>query len=67
MPNLDPWINQSEYDQRISTAESTKLEKHLQFVCSNYDRTLVSLRRGTVYIQAWKYLLLLLLFVLKFK
>ncbi len=29
MPNLDPWINQSEYDQRISTAESTKLEKHL--------------------------------------
>jgi len=50
MPNLDPWINQSEYDQRISTAESTKLEKHLQFVCSNYDRTLVSLRRGTVYI-----------------
>ncbi len=29
MPNLDPWINQSEYYQRISTAESTKLEKHL--------------------------------------
>ena len=29
MPNLDPWLNQSEYDQRISTAESTKLEKHL--------------------------------------
>jgi hypothetical protein len=29
LPNLDPWINQSEYYQRISTAESTKLEKHL--------------------------------------
>ena len=29
MPNLDPWINQSEYHQRISTAESIKLEKHL--------------------------------------
>jgi ubiquitin C-terminal hydrolase len=29
MPNLDSWLNQSEYDQRISTAESTKLEKHL--------------------------------------
>ncbi len=28
MPNLDPWINQSEYDQRISTVERTKLEKH---------------------------------------
>jgi hypothetical protein len=29
MPNLDPWLNQNEYDQRISTAENTKLEKHL--------------------------------------
>ena len=29
MPNLDPWLNQNEYHQRISTAESIKLEKHL--------------------------------------
>ena len=29
MSNLDQWLNQSEYDQRISTAESSKLEKHL--------------------------------------
>ena len=29
MSNLDQWLKQSEYDQRISTAESSKLEKHL--------------------------------------
>ena len=29
MPNPNPWLCQSEYDQRISSAESTKLEKYL--------------------------------------
>jgi hypothetical protein len=38
MPNLDPWLKQSKYDQRINKAECTTLEKHLLSIRSHNQK-----------------------------